>query len=96
MQNTIIPNARFVHWIYVLISLFVATVLLVVNLPHITKLSLSLSGWKDYVVSRIYQTLALNLNLRQRQAGSDPGDVDEEVELQDPEQRQRRVRTGEV
>jgi len=47
MQTVLPSKTSFRDWIYTLVTLFVLTTVLVVNLPHITALIQSMRGWQD-------------------------------------------------
>jgi hypothetical protein len=48
MQSVLPTNINIKYWAYTLVGLFLATAILVINLPHMTALIQFLRGWSDW------------------------------------------------
>jgi hypothetical protein len=64
MQNPIFSNPKLRDWIVTLVALSFTTILLVLNLPHITKFGPSIRAFNDRMWSALYKGLIVRSGLR--------------------------------
>lgn len=64
MQNPIFSESKLKDWIATLVALFVITIFLVLNLPHLAILVPPVKVWNDRMWSILYRILIVKMGIR--------------------------------